>query len=98
MPLDLWKTNGICWNILIQKLIELQELLFFMFFTTIVFFYILHNYCLKWDALEPSPPNVATLQKKFQAFANKLPIRDCKGWRKKSQICFVWTTVDWQPN
>ncbi len=35
--------------------------------------YVFHNYCLKWDALEPSPPNVATLQENLQGFGDKLP-------------------------
>lgn len=39
----------------------------------VVAYYVLHNYCLKWSALEPSPPNVITLQENLQGFGDKLP-------------------------
>ncbi len=35
--------------------------------------YVLHNYCFKWGGLEPSPPNVTTLQENLQGFGDKLP-------------------------
>ncbi len=53
MLLDHWKTGGVYWDILIQKLIELHELLFYNVF---------HNYYLEGGAPKPSPRNVVALQ------------------------------------
>jgi hypothetical protein len=34
---------------------------------------VFHNYCFKWGALEPNPPNVATFQDNLQGFGDRLP-------------------------